>query len=304
MVRLSPKSILLLAMDWRGEIAGMRKFAIMNNIDWEYVVTQRDQNSDNIDSYAESLIRESLDNEKSFLACLDYIGLKEDSSSIVQVNKELSKSGYELMRNDDGEWELVEKTITDNDMEDENSVEPVKKQSNSRTSTPKQESIEPNIEQIKHNGIEKAYELRDPSTQSDVVLEKIISLIDSKLRKAIRSKPEKEKDVQDALENLFIGADLDKIFTREKENLEYSGKAYIPDFVFRTIKTVVEAKLCNSSKREKEIIDEINADIAAYKTAYVNLIFVIYDLGIIRDLDKMKSQLEENKNVTILIVKH
>lgn len=157
------------------------------------------------------------------------------------------------------------------------------------------------ITQIKRKGIENVYEGKNPSKQSSDIV-KIISLIDTKLRKTIRRKPEKEREVQDALEILFIAA-LDKEFTREKENLEYSGKAYIPDFVFKKINTVVEAKLCNSPKREKEIIDEINADIAAYKTKYANLIFIVYDLGIIRDSDKMRNRLEENENVIIRIVK-
>lgn len=163
--------------------------------------------------------------------------------------------------------------------------------------------LESGIEQIKRKGIENVYEGKNPVTQSSDIV-KIISLIDTKLRKAIRNKPEKEKEIQDALEHLFIGADLDKEFTREKENVEYSGKAYIPDFVFKKINTVVEAKLCNSAKREKEIIDEINADIVAYKTEYANLIFIVYDIGIIRDLDKMRNILEENENVIVKIVKH
>lgn len=163
--------------------------------------------------------------------------------------------------------------------------------------------LESGIEQIRRKGIENVYEGKSPALQSNDIV-KIISLIDTKLRKAIRNRPEKEKEIQDALENLFIGADLDKDFTREKENLVYSHKAYIPDFVFKKINTVVETKLCNSSKREKEIIDEINADIAAYKTKYGNLIFVIYDLGIIRDQDQMRNILEENENVVIKIVKH
>lgn len=161
--------------------------------------------------------------------------------------------------------------------------------------------LEAGIAQIKLKGMENVYEGKSPSHQSSDIV-KIISLIDTKLRKTIRSTPQKEKEVQDALENLFIAA-LDKEFTREKENLEYAGKSYIPDFIFKKINTVVEAKLCYSRQREKEIIDEINADIAAYKTKYANLIFVIYDLGIIRDMDKIKNRLE-NENVIISIVKH
>lgn len=163
--------------------------------------------------------------------------------------------------------------------------------------------LESGIEQIKRKGIENIYDGKDPSNQSSDII-KIISLIDTKLRKFIRNKPEKEKEIQDALENLFIGADLDKEFTREKEHISYSSKSYIPDFVFDKIKTIVETKLCTSTTKEKEIISEINDDIIAYKTKYANLIFVIYDLGIIRDQDQFRNSLEENEHTIVKVIKH
>jgi len=109
----------------------------------------------------------------------------------------------------------------------------------------------------------------------------------------------------DALESLFIGADLDKEFTREKENLVYSSKAYIPDFAFKRISTVVETKLCDTPKRVKEIIAEIGDDILAYKTVYANLIFVVYDLSIIRDRDTFAGSIEQaHQHVIVRVIKH
>jgi len=160
------------------------------------------------------------------------------------------------------------------------------------------------IDQIKQKGIENVYEGKNPSNQSSDIV-KIISLIDTKLRKFIRKIPEKEKEIQDALENLFIGADLDKEFTREKETIPYSSKSYIPDFVFKKINTIIEVKLCTSTTKEKEIISEINDDIIAYKTKYGNLIFVVYDLGIIRDQEKFRNSLEENnEQIVVKVIKH
>jgi len=164
--------------------------------------------------------------------------------------------------------------------------------------------LESGIEQIKLKEIDNVYEGKSPSNQSSDIL-KIISLIDAKLRKFIRNKPEKEKEVQDALENLFIGADLDNEFTREKDTIVYSSKSYIPDFVFNKISTVIEVKLCTSATKEKEIISEINDDIVAYKTKYANLIFVVYDLGIIRDQDRFRNSLEEShEHVIVKVIKH
>lgn len=164
--------------------------------------------------------------------------------------------------------------------------------------------LESAIDQIKQKGIENVYEGKDPASQSSDIV-RIISLIDTKLRKFIRNEPEKEKEIQDALENLFIGADLDKEFTREKETIPYSSKFYIPDFVFKKISTLVEIKLCTSTAKEKEIISEINDDILAYKTEYSNIIFVVYDLGHIRDQDQFRNSLEEHdEHIIVKVVKH
>ena len=45
----------------------------------------------------------------------------------------------------------------------------------------------------------------------------------------------------------------------EKEKIEYSSKTYIPDFVFRKLKLIVEIKFCGKRDRDKTIISEINA---------------------------------------------
>jgi len=80
-------------------------------------------------------------------------------------------------------------------------------------------------------------------------------------------------------------------FKREQEHISYSSKTYIPDFTFDSINCAVEGKFCDSDRREKEMIAEINDDIQAYSTKYKNLIFVVYDTGFIRDEPKFKQTL-------------
>lgn len=63
-------------------------------------------------------------------------------------------------------------------------------------------------------------------------------------------------------------------------------------------------KLCSRSEHEKEKIAEINDDVLAYQTKYQNLLFVIYDLGFIRDVDRFCKSFEEHKNVTVRVIKH
>ncbi len=130
---------------------------------------------------------------------------------------------------------------------------------------------------------------------------KIITGIQRTLRKFFRTKPTSEKEVQNKLEDLFNAQEL--IFRREQEHISYSSKTYIPDFTFDDINCAVEGKFCDTEKREKEMIAEINDDIQAYSTKYNNLIFVIYDMGFIRDEERFKQNIE-SKSVVIEIIKH
>ena len=122
------------------------------------------------------------------------------------------------------------------------------------------------------------------------------------LRKVIREKPEKEKEVQDAFENLLIGAQIE--YSREKEMIEYSSKSYIPDFTISKLDLAIDVKLCSKEGREKEIIPEINDDIMAYQTKYGNIFFIVYDLGFIRDIDRFTVAFEKKQNVIVKVVKH
>jgi hypothetical protein len=118
----------------------------------------------------------------------------------------------------------------------------------------------------------------------------VSDLILAKLRPAMFKDPDDEDDAQDAMEILFNARGLD--YRREKITIEYSSKLFVPDFTFQSLNLVVEAKLCKSASKEKAIVDEINADITACQTRYSRLVFVIYDIGFIRDEDKFKSGIE------------
>lgn len=109
-------------------------------------------------------------------------------------------------------------------------------------------------------------------------------------------------DVQDALENLLVGADLP--YSREADRIEYSSKTYQPDFTMSKLDLAIDVKLCARPGREKELIAEINDDIFAYGTKYGNLLFVIYDIGLIRDAERFANSFEEHENVMVRVVKH
>jgi len=154
---------------------------------------------------------------------------------------------------------------------------------------------------LQRRGIADVYDGKDTPAESSALV-KIITLGERKLRKAVRDKPDRERQVQDAFETLLVGADI--AHDRETDSIVYSSKTYTPDFSFRSIDLAVELKLCNRSDREKEIIAEVNDDIIAYKTKYRNLIFFVYDLGYIRDVDRFAQAFEACEGVIVRVIKH
>lgn len=131
--------------------------------------------------------------------------------------------------------------------------------------------------------------------------------VEARLRSAMLREPEKERDVQDSLEQLMIGRGLMKglDYDREVGRVKVSAKEVVPDFVFPKLDLALEVKLLNSSSRLKEAIDEINADVAAYSKRYRRLMFVVYDLGNVRDATEFRRDLErDDGRILVIIVKH
>ncbi len=156
-------------------------------------------------------------------------------------------------------------------------------------------------DELERKGLESVYQGKDTGPEASLIL-KVINLAEYKLRKTIRNVPSLEKEIQDAFENLLIGADIPH--SRETDSIEYSSKTYTPDFSAARADLAIEIKLSNRKEREKEIIAEINDDILAYSTKYGNLIFVIYDTGFIRDVDRFTKHFENHEGVVVRVVKH
>lgn len=161
--------------------------------------------------------------------------------------------------------------------------------------------LESGIDQINTLGIEAVRQLKDTPEESSEII-KILDLAETRLRKIIREAPQSEKDVQDKFEELLIANGI--TYLREQEKIVYSSKTYHPDFSFPRLNTVLEIKYCGKANREKDIISEINDDIVAYRKRYANIIFVVYDMGHIRDSDRFKDDIETNGAIVVRVVKH
>ena len=132
------------------------------------------------------------------------------------------------------------------------------------------------------------------------------NFINSKMRLMFNDIPKNEKEVQDNLERLFIGNSMNKgiDYDRETGKFKFSGREYIPDFIFPNLKCCLEVKLLKDKKIKSKIIEEINADIIAYSKKYNEILFLIYDIGIITDILEFKRDIESAGNVKVIVVKH
>jgi hypothetical protein len=113
-------------------------------------------------------------------------------------------------------------------------------------------------------------------------------------------------EIQNAVEALVVGRGMAKgtDYDRETGRVKASGKESVPDFIFSNLRLCLEVKLSKSVDKLKAIVDEMNADIRAYSTVYERQLYVVYDVGTIRDEEEFKRDLENAQGVYVIVVKH
>lgn len=143
----------------------------------------------------------------------------------------------------------------------------------------------------------------------DIKENKILDLknfLETNLRKAVTEIPRNEKEIQDKIEILLIGKGYSKgiDYDRETGRVKISIKEVIPDFIFPKLGLALEIKFTKDKTKTKAIVDEINADIRSYGKQYLNILFLIYDFGTIRDESEFKNDIENKNNIHVIIIKH
>jgi hypothetical protein len=151
----------------------------------------------------------------------------------------------------------------------------------------------------------KAYLTDRVGLRVDRVIE-LADFLQANLRRGMLRTPERERDVQDAIEVLLIGHGLEKgtDYDREVGRVKVSSKEVIPDFVLAPLKLAVEVKLLKDASAAARVVDEINADILSYGKTYESIVFVVYDLGTVRDELEFRRDLESTSGVRVVVVKH
>ena len=128
----------------------------------------------------------------------------------------------------------------------------------------------------------------------------------SRLRSAVFRTPDHERQIQDTIEALLVGRGMQKgqDYDREVGRVKVATKESVPDFIIPRLSLAMEIKLVKKADRAKTIVDEINADIASYSKRYRRLLFVVYDLGHIRNVAELRLGFETNPDTHIVVVKH
>jgi len=134
----------------------------------------------------------------------------------------------------------------------------------------------------------------------------LTTFLQANLRRSIFDTPKNEKEIQDAIEKILIGRGLNKgiDYDRETGRVKVSIKESIPDFIFPKLDLALEVKFSTSKNKCKTIVDEINADIQSYSKKYQNLLFLVYDLGLIRDENEFKNGIANKINIDLVIIKN
>jgi len=137
-------------------------------------------------------------------------------------------------------------------------------------------------------------------------ISEIQDLLVTNLRRVIFRKPEGEVEVQNAIESLLIGRGYQKPmdYDREAGKVKFSGREFIPDFIFKSYDLALEVKLIKARGDVSKCIEEMSADIPAYLSVYKHLLFCVYDLGEIRDVIEFQDGLQKQAGVRVCVIKH
>lgn len=142
-------------------------------------------------------------------------------------------------------------------------------------------------------------ELEAAHPQSGIL--RIVGLLERRLGRAFRGQPRSEEDVRNGFETLLAGAGI--AYERESDSIVCGARTHVADFTFPGLRAALKLKLCERADREKDMVTEIDHEIAAYRTRYPQIVFGIYDLGFIREPVRICRAFEAHDGVWVRVIK-
>jgi len=134
------------------------------------------------------------------------------------------------------------------------------------------------------------------------IIDKIKEAIDIGLRKSIDDREVSDESIiRDMIHGLLATAGYE--FKKGTPRHKFSVKGFQPDLTSDSLSTAIEVKLIDSKGDVSKSVEGLSADIEPYKSKFKNILFVVYDLGFVSDVDEYCKDFEKIDGVDILIIK-
>ncbi len=125
-------------------------------------------------------------------------------------------------------------------------------------------------------------------------------------RATIIKEPINESDVQDYYESFLKSNKFD--FNREKDQVLFSEKLFVPDFTSDEFKMAIEVKFVKDNKTKSVVIEGMSADLKPYSKKWDKILYIVYDKGgNINDGRKFTKDFNEETDelrTVCLVIKH
>lgn len=137
----------------------------------------------------------------------------------------------------------------------------------------------------------------------DIQVSRLVAMLESEIRPCFDRPPIDENHLAIAVSALCRG--IDPLHEREVAIVRKLGKDFTTDFLLFGRKVALELKLVKNSSDLSRAKDAIVADVVAYLEGVAQCVFLLYDTsGAVDDVPKLKNELERNKAVRLVVVKH
>ena len=139
-------------------------------------------------------------------------------------------------------------------------------------------------------------------------IDKLCNQIEKGFRKQFienEGDPEDEIIVQNRLQNFLDAKEYQKgtDYDREAGGVNFSGKGFRPDFIFDELRLAIEVKYIKDKQSKQTCIEKMSGDMRPYLKKYHNIVFVVYDLGFVSDIEEFKRDFENNEGVKVILIK-
>ena len=145
-------------------------------------------------------------------------------------------------------------------------------------------------------------ELKSIASRSSKKEDNLGGTIEKALRIAFRDRePRSESEVQHYIDVILCAAGY--AFQKEGPTFVFSLKGYRPDYSSDLENLAIEVKLCKGVQDVRRVVEEMSADVLPYLKRFASVLFIVFDLGGVYDVDRFRSDFETSPKIRVLVIK-